>query len=99
ELASIATSSLAINTDDLVEGSNLYFTNARADARIGAATSTIRGMFSASSPIFYNSFMGAFSIHQANVAQDGYLSSSDWNLFNNKVSSSSLSALLGDYLT
>ena len=32
------------------------------------------------------------SITQSGASQNGYLSSTDWNLFNNKISSSSLSA-------
>lgn len=53
------------STDNLPEGtSNLYFTNtradARADARIGAATSTIRSMFSAGPGLSFTD--GAFSV-------------------------------------
>ncbi len=48
------------STTDLAEGSNLYFTSDRADARVAAGTSTIRGMFSAGSGLSYSS--GAFSL-------------------------------------
>lgn len=47
------------STSDLAEGSNKYFTNALADARIAAGTTTIQGMFSGTSPISYGA--GAFS--------------------------------------
>ena len=39
---------------------------------------------SASSPLSYNSGTGAFSIQVANSFQNGYLSSTDWNTFNSK---------------
>jgi len=79
-----ATSTLKINTDNMVEGSsNLYFTNARA-----------RGAVSISgTPLTYDSGTGVFGINQATLAQDGYLSSADFTTFNNKISSSSLSAV------
>ena len=49
----------------------------------GAAYITLTGL-SASAPLSYNNTTGAFSISQANTATDGYLSSFDWNTFNNK---------------
>lgn len=39
---------------------------------------------SATSPLLYNNTTGVFSIQQANTSQSGYLSSTDWNTFNNK---------------
>jgi hypothetical protein len=39
---------------------------------------------SASAPLSYNNTTGAFSITQATTSTDGYLSSTDWNTFNNK---------------
>lgn len=39
---------------------------------------------SATSPLLYNNSTGVFSIQQANTSQGGYLSSTDWNTFNNK---------------
>jgi Collagen triple helix repeat (20 copies)/Chaperone of endosialidase len=55
------------------EGANLYYTDARARAAI-----------SATGPVNYNSTTGAISINQANASTAGYLSSADWNTFNNK---------------
>jgi hypothetical protein len=49
----------------------------------GAAYITLTGL-SASAPLSYNNTTGAFSISQANTSNDGYLSSFDWNTFNNK---------------
>ena len=39
---------------------------------------------SGTAPITYNSATGAISITQAGTASNGYLSSTDWNTFNNK---------------
>jgi len=49
----------------------------------GAAYITLTGL-SASAPLSYNNTTGAFSISQANTTTNGYLSSFDWNTFNNK---------------
>ena len=42
------------------------------------------GSLSGTTPISYNSSTGAISIGQSGTASDGYLSSTDWNTFNNK---------------
>ncbi len=47
-VSAISTSTLGLITTDIAEGTNLYFTNERADARIGLASTTIRNMFSSS---------------------------------------------------
>lgn len=51
---------------------------------------TIRGLFSATTPLSYNSTTGAFSISQANGTTNGYLSSADWTTFNSKQSALTL---------
>ena len=38
----------------------------------------------ATAPLSYNNGTGAFTISQANTSTSGYLSSTDWNTFNNK---------------
>ena len=48
---------------------------------------------SASAPLSYNNTTGAFSISQANASANGYLSSTDWNTFNNKQSTLTLGNL------
>lgn len=47
---------------------------------------SIKALFSASAPLSYSN--GAFSISQASASTNGYLSSTDWNTFNNKSSTS-----------
>ena len=42
---------------------------------------------SGSAPIQYNNTTGAISITQAGASSNGFLSSTDWNTFNNKLSS------------
>ena len=47
-------------------------------------------VYSATSPLLYNSGTGVFSIQQANASQNGYLSSADWITFDGKQTSISL---------
>ncbi len=42
------------------------------------------GALSASAPLSYNNTTGQFTITQAGTGANGYLSSTDWNTFNNK---------------
>ncbi len=65
------------STTNLTEGTNLYYSDARA-----------RLSLSASGPLAYNNTTGAFTIGQATTGTNGYLSSTDWNTFNNKLSNS-----------
>jgi hypothetical protein len=58
-------------TSQVTEGTNLYFTNARVHSAI-----------SGTAPI--SEVSGVISIAQSNTTTDGYLSSTDWNTFNNK---------------
>ena len=68
------TGAVSLTTDNIPEGStNLYFLNSRA-----------RLALSATSPLGYDNSTGVFSIQQANISQNGYLSSTDWNTFNDK---------------
>lgn len=60
-------------TAQVTESGNLYYTDARA-----------RLALSASAPLSYNNGTGAFSISQASGSTNGFLSSTDWNTFNNK---------------
>ena len=60
-----------LNTTAVAEGTNLYYTDARARAAI-----------SGTSPISVTS--GVVSISQANGTTNGYLSSTDWTTFNSK---------------
>lgn len=76
----LATSSLGLLTTNVAEGSNLYFTPGRAQSAISVV----------GAPLSYSS--GVVGINQANAAQPGYLSSSDWTNFNGKLASTSLSA-------
>jgi hypothetical protein len=47
----------------------------------------------ATSPLTYTGTTGNLSIQVANGSQNGYLSSGDWTVFNNKVSTSSIDSL------
>jgi len=72
----IATSSLGLLTTNVAEGTQLYFNNARAQAAI-----SVSGL-----PLTYTA--GVIGINQASTTGSGYLSSVDWNTFNNKASTS-----------
>lgn len=50
---------------------------------------------SATAPLSYNNTTGVFSISQANTSTNGYLSSTDWNTFNNKLNASAVSIATG----
>ncbi|MGD0762464.1 MAG: immunoglobulin-like domain-containing protein [Roseiarcus sp.] len=70
----------ATTTDALAQGTtNKYFSNALAQSAISVS----------GAPLTYSS--GVVGINQANGSQPGYLSSSDWNTFNGKLASTSLS--------
>lgn len=51
---------------------------------VAAAGYITLASLSATSPLFYNNGTGNFTIQVATTAQNGYLSSVDWNTFNNK---------------
>jgi hypothetical protein len=67
-----ASGTVVLTTSNIAEGSNQYFTSARAQAAI-----------SGTAPISVAS--GVVSISQAGIATNGYLSSTDWNTFNDKL--------------
>ena len=54
------------------------------------ATAATLASFSATLPLTYNNTTGVFAINQATTTTNGYLSSTDWNTFNNKVGSITL---------
>ena len=67
------------NTDLVTEGStNLYYTNTRARAAFSA---------NVGSALTYNSSTGRYTLLAADSGTSGYLTSSDWNAFNNKQNS------------
>jgi trimeric autotransporter adhesin len=63
-----------LTTSIVTEGTNLYYTDERARAAV-----------SATAPLTYSSATGVFGINQSGTSTDGYLSSTDWNTFNNKL--------------
>jgi hypothetical protein len=58
--------------------------------------SKVRGLFTASAPITLNN--GQIGITQASSTTNGYLSSSDWNTFNNKLASIDTSSISNFFL-
>jgi hypothetical protein len=78
--------STTLTTSDIGEGTNLYFTTARAQAAIsGTAPISVSG--------------GVVSISQANSTTNGYLSSADWTTFNSKQNALTLGNLTSSDIT
>ncbi|MEN9701323.1 MAG: hypothetical protein RIR55_638, partial [Bacteroidota bacterium] len=69
-----AESNITLTSTDIAEGTNMYFTNARA-----------RNVLSATSPLVYSASTGVVSMPEASSTVAGYLSATDWNSFNNKI--------------
>ncbi len=67
------TGSVSLTTDDIPEGTALYYTDDLARAAI-----------SGTAPIDYDNTTGIISMAAADTTTDGYLSSTDWNIFNDK---------------
>lgn len=69
---------IVLDSDDIQEGAtNLYYSDARVRVALGVDPA---------SPLTFDSATGIFSISQASTTTDGYLSSADFNTFNDKVS-------------
>jgi hypothetical protein len=69
-------SDVTLLTTDIAEGTNLYFTNARVNTQIDAYVT-------AAAPLVKTG--GALTIVAANTSTNGYLTSTDWNTFSNKI--------------
>jgi len=85
-------------TDQVTEGTNLYYTTTRFNTDFAARSTTnltegtnlyftdarARAALSITGPLTYNSTTWVFGINQANTITNGFLSSADWNTFNSK---------------
>ena len=69
-------SAVSLTTDDIPEGTPKYFSNTLARAAISVAGNTAN--------LAYNSSTGVLSQSAASTSASGYLSSTNWNTFNNK---------------
>ena len=56
----------------------------KADGSVDSSAYIVLGSLSASAPLSYNNLTGAFSISQSGSSTNGYLSSTDWSIFNSK---------------
>jgi hypothetical protein len=74
------TGSIVLTSSDLTEGSNLYFTNARV-------RTAVDGFLIGEGVLNYNTSNGKLTSTQASSSSNGYISATDWNTFNNKLSS------------
>ncbi len=68
---------VSLTTDNIAEGStNKYYSNTQA-----------RNAISATAPLTYDASTGVIALPVASTSQDGYITSVDWNSFNNKQGS------------
>jgi len=72
------TGSIVLTSSDINEGTNLYFSNTRVK-------SAVDGFLGGDAPLSYTASTGKITITQATTNSSGYLSSTDWNTFNNKM--------------
>jgi hypothetical protein len=72
------TGSIVLTSSDINEGTNLYFTDARVK-------SAVNGFLTVDAPLSYNTSNTKLSISQSGNSSSGFLSSTDWNTFNNKM--------------
>ena len=78
----------------------------KADGSVDSSAYIVLGSLSATAPLSYNNTTGVFTISQSGTTTNGYLSSIDWNTFNNKqatitlttTGSSGASTLIGNTL-
>jgi hypothetical protein len=101
-LAVVGQTTLSTASSTALTATSLYSTNASTtnlnissinNALLSTSNGGVVGATTISSPL---SFSGTtLSISQANGSQNGYLSSTDWNIFNSKISSTSLSSANG----
>jgi hypothetical protein len=71
------TGSITLISSDIAEGTNLYFNNTRVRSAVDA-------FLGGDAPISYNASTSKIGITQSATNANGYLSSTDWNTFNNK---------------
>jgi hypothetical protein len=108
-LATIATSSLGLLTTNVSEGTNLYFTTARAQSSISAGTgigyssgvvsNTGVTALTTTYPLFSSASTGSVNIYSAtsSATSAGVLSPTDWSTFNSKQAAGNyITALTGD---
>lgn len=82
----------ASNNDGIYYDSTASLWKYKSIAEVLGYTPLSLTSLSATAPLAYNNTTGGFSISQAGVSGNGYLSSTDWNTFNNKQAA-------GDYIT
>lgn len=80
------TISVSTNYEPLITATtSAYYLNGLKEWTLFPTILTLSAL-SATIPLRYNNTTGVFTIDQANTSTHGYLSSTDWNIFNNKVS-------------
>lgn len=86
-ISSVATGSGLSTTTPISPGNLLAYSATGAGSTYGTATSTLNATSPLTGSFTQVGSGGALGIQVANTSQNGYLSSTDWNTFNGKVSS------------
>ncbi len=79
---------ITLTTSNITEGTNFYYLDSRA-----------RSSISATNPLSYNNSTGVISIFQSTSTSGGYLTSTDWNTFNNKINTITINGSSGTNFT
>ena len=98
-ISDTATFSIDVTIDGtLTDGVSSIGTSGKILSSTGAGVQWVDlPIYSATSPLFFNSGTGVFSIQVANGTQDGYLTSADWITFNGKQNAGNyITALTGE---
>jgi len=96
EIHDVLISSVANNEGLFYESATSLWKNKSIATVLGYTPISLTSL-SGVSPLSYNNTTGSFSIAQATTSANGYLSSTDWNTFNNKQASGSyITALSGE---
>lgn len=74
---------LKVDASGVMSRDNTTYLSSIDTTNISNFSVKIRSLFSATSPLTYSN--GVFGINQSNTSTNGYLSSTDWNTFNNKI--------------
>lgn len=77
---------LSAKENTIALGANLQYW--RGDKTWQTLSTAVYALFSGIAPISYNSSTGEISMLSATSARDGYLTSTDWTTFNNKIGGS-----------
>ena len=98
DIGTLKFTTLTNTTSDITEGTNLYYTRARFDSALGDTTSigTIRGYFSTTGDLSYDSSTGVFSVDVEQVYSQANFDSDFLTRLETAVDSATITSLTVD---